>query len=364
MVSLASRSDTMASDTMAGWEAVNAALAAARAEVLAAAPDSAIAAEGETYLMRVLTACLNDAFLSHLFTESGLTRVLPVRGGPNPDYKMAVATLDQTRRYRLDGWLNNSERVGVGIYSFGPGGSANISSYVAIDRDSVESGFSVDIATDAQGPRALAIRPDARVLMIRILHRDPCGAPARLVLSGGPPFSDLTQAQGNADAALRHVAQTLLRSIRSFLEWSAVTSAAVNRFHAETPSLAQTVQGDPDTTYFLGSFNLKHGEWLEVTMPAGIPGYWSLHAYNYWCESLPGAGVGDDSCITEADGTVRIDVGPTAGGDAPNRVDTRGRERGALICRFIGATQVTVPATVVRTAIKPAEKRGRHADGH
>ena len=360
MLLLASPSDTMASDTMAGWEAVNAALAAARAEVLAAAPDSAIAAEGETYVMRVLSACLNDAFLSHLFNESGLARVLPVRGGPNPDYKMAVAPLDQTRRYRLDGWLNNSERVGAGIYSFGPGGSANISSYLAIDRDSVESGgrFSVDIATDAQGPRALAIRPDARALMIRILHRDPCGAPARLVLTGGPPFSDLTLVQGTADAALRQVAQTLLRSIRIFLEWSAVTSAAVNRFHAETPSMAQTVQGDPDTIYFLASFNLKHGEWLEVTMPAGIPGYWSLHAYNYWCESLPGAGVGDNSCIAEADGTIRIDVGPTAGGDAPNRVDTQGRERGALICRFIGATQVTVPATVVRTDIKHTEKPG------
>jgi hypothetical protein len=84
-------------------------------------------------------------------------------------------------------------------------------------------------------------------------------------------------------------------------------------------------------------------------MPAGIPGYWSLHAYNYWCESLPGAGVGDSNGIAEADGSIRIAVGPAAGGDASNWVDTLGRRRGALICRFIGAKNVPVPTTLVRS---------------
>jgi hypothetical protein len=346
------------SDVLTGWEAVNVAVRTARAEVLAAAPDPVIGAEGDAYIMRVLTTCLNDAFLGHFFTESGLARALPTRGGPNPDYRMAHAAIDPARRYCLEGRLNDSERVGVGLYSFGQGGSANISDYVAFDRTSVDADgrFAVDIATDANGPRALTIRPGARVVMVRTLHRDPAGDPARLAITGGPPIRDLTLAQGSADAALERVAQTLLSSIRTFLEWSAVTSAAINTFHAETPHMAQGVQGDPDTIYFLGSFNLGEGEWLEVTVPAGIPGYWSLHAYNYWCESLPGAGVGDNNCIAEADGGIRIAVGPTAGGDAPNRIDTLGRRRGALICRVIGATKIAVPTTEVRSNAKHIEK--------
>ena len=84
------------SDSMEGWEAVNAAVAAARAEITAAAPDAVIAAEGEAYVMRILATCLNDAFLGHLFTDSGLARALPTRGGPNPDYRMAYAPLDQS----------------------------------------------------------------------------------------------------------------------------------------------------------------------------------------------------------------------------------------------------------------------------
>jgi Protein of unknown function (DUF1254) len=343
---------------MEGWKAVNEAVAAARAEVAAAAPNPAIAAEGEAYVMRILATCLNDAFLGHLLTDSGLARALPTRGGPNPDYRMAYAPLDHARRYRLEGRLNDSERVGIGLYSFGPGGSANICDYAAFDHASVndDGRFALDIATDAAGPRALTIGPDARVVMIRTLHRDPSGDPARLVLTGGPPIRDLTLAQGSANAALAQVAQNLLGSIRTFLEWSAVTSAADNGFHPETPKMTQGVQGDPDTIYFLGSFNLKEGEWLEVTLPAGITGYWSLHAYNYWCESLPGAGVGDNNCIAEADGSICIAVGPEAR-EAPNRVDTLGRARGALICRFIGATQVTAPTSVVRSQFSAGEGR-------
>jgi len=118
--------------------------------------------------------------------------------------------------------------------------------------------------------------------------------------------------------------------------------------------MAQSVQGDPDTVYFLGSFNLSRGEWLQVTLPAGTSRYWSLHAYNHWCEPLPGAGVGDNNCLPDADGSIRIALGPEAG-DAPNRVDTLGRGRGALICRFIGATDVTVPRTLVRPSAKSGE---------
>jgi hypothetical protein len=331
------------------WEAVNAAVATAQAEVAAAAPDAATAVEGAAYVMRVLATCLNDAFLTHVLTEDGLTRALPTRGGPNPDYRMMHAPLDPTRRYRLEGWLNGSERAGIGLYSFSPGGAADLSTYAAFDRTSTDAHghFTLDIAAGATGPGTLAILPGARVLMIRILHRAPGAIPARLILHGAPPVQNLTLAQGSTEAALAQAARSLTNSIRQFLEWSAVTSAAANSFHAQTPAMAQGMQGDPDTTYFLGSYNLAEGEWLEVTMPAGIPGYWSLHAYNHWCEALPSAGLGDNACTPEADGRIRIAIGPAQGGDAPNRIDTLGRTRGALICRIIGAPHVPVPQTTL-----------------
>jgi hypothetical protein len=337
-----------------GWDSVSAAIATARAEVAAAAPDAATAAEGEAYVARILTTCLADAFVAHLLVENGFGRALPTRGGPNPDYRMLFAPIDPARRYRVEGELNASERVGIGTYSFGPGGSADISAYAAFDASSIdgEGRFALDIAVDASGPGALPILPDARSILVRVLHRDPQGEPARVTLAGGPPIRDLTLAQGSTEAALGQVARSLLGSIRTFLEWSAVTSSAKNGFHAETPPMAQTVQGDPDTIYFLGSYDLAEGQWLEVTLPAGIPGYWSLHAYNHWCESLPGASMGDNVAVAEPDGSIRIAIGPRAWGDIPNRIDTLGRLRGALIVRIIGAGAVAVPRTSVNGRVR------------
>lgn len=48
----------MTDSVSAAWHEVNAAVATARAEVIAAAPDAATAAEGEAYVARTLATCL------------------------------------------------------------------------------------------------------------------------------------------------------------------------------------------------------------------------------------------------------------------------------------------------------------------
>lgn len=330
-----------------GWQALSEAVATARAEIAAAAPDAATAVEGEAYVMRVLGGCLNDAFLGHHFVEDGFTRALPVRGGPNPDYRMLHAGLDPARRYRLEGILNGSERVGVGVYAFGKGGSTDLLAYTAFDAASADAAgrFALDIAADATGPGTLTIPAGARVVMTRTLHRDATAAPARLRLQGGDPVRDLALAMGSTEAATGRVAGAMLSAVRTFLEWSKVTGEAANRFYAETPDMAQGVVGDPGTIYFLGGYQLAEGEWLEIVLPGDIPGYWSIHAYNHWCEGLPGAGVGDHVAVADTDGRVRIAVGLSVGGHLPNVIDTLGRRRGALIARFIGAKSVGVPET-------------------
>src|SRR5262245_43536688 len=98
-----------------GWEALTQAVLDARALIGAAAPDESVAAEGDAYVTRLAASSLSDATLGHLLLENGLSRPLPTRGGPNPDYIMRYAPIDQARRYRLTGRLNGSERVGVGL---------------------------------------------------------------------------------------------------------------------------------------------------------------------------------------------------------------------------------------------------------
>ncbi len=325
------------------------AVAAARSELLAAAPDSASAAEAETYLMRVMTGCLNDAFLSHLLTTSGLTRALPTKGAPNPDYLVYHAGIDATRCYQLTGSLNESERVGVGLYSFTAAGMAVLAGYASFDRTSVgaDGHFALKLAADAVGSGKLPITPACRVVIVRILHRDPQGSPCALTLTGGVQ-RNLANATGAVESALSQAGQATLRGVKQFIEWSRQTSANPNRFILPPPGMAAEVQGDPDTVYGLGYYHLAAGEWLEASIPPQLTGYWSLHAYNHWCESLPGTGIHDRNATRDPDGRIRVHIGPTLPQAISNRIDTMARQRGVLIFRAIGAPDMQLPRVHVR----------------
>lgn len=323
----------------AGWQALNEAIATARAEIAAVAPDAETTAEGEAYVARVLASQLAGAVLGHLLVEDGLARALPTHGGPNPDYLMRHTGVSMDSRLRLKGELNASERVGVGLYKFDATGTAFEVGYQAFDRN-----FAIDIAPDGD----LAITPEARALLIRTLHRAPGEPAARLSLEGAPRPGGLALTGGSIDAALGFVARGLVATVRQFLEWTRVTSANPNRFAPAPEHLAAAVQGDPDTAYYLGYYELGEGEWLEAAMPEGVGGYWSVHAYNHWTENLQTQGAHDRNATTDADGRIRLRIGPDLPADLANRIDTAGRRRGMLICRIIGSPVSAPPETHLR----------------
>jgi len=332
-----------------GWEALARAVEEANALVTAAAPDAATAAEGEAYVTRVMAAGLGGAVLGHLFRQDGLSRALPCYGGPNPDYIMRFAPVDPAGRYRIEGRLNGSERVGIGLYTYGPTGAPLIAGYAAFDATNcaADGSFAIDIGEGAEAQGGLPIQPGTRVMLARVLHRDAGSDPAHLRFTGGAPDTGLALAMGSNDAALAFVAKSLGNNVREYLKWTQAARALTNRLDLAPPELTATVQGDADTQYFLGGFDLAPDEWLDVTMPAGMPGYWSLHAYNVWYEHLQVPGAHDRNTVAEADGTVRIAVGPKLPENAANRIDTLGRSKGAFVCRIIGGVSAA-PQAVVR----------------
>src|SRR5690606_11739515 len=132
------------------------------------------------------------------------------------------------------GRLNGSERVGIGLYRFGATGTAFEGGYAAFDADTAGPGGRSALALSARaaGPGRLAIPPEARALLVRILHLDPEGEPAQLRLEGPSPPSGLALTTGSSDGALGFVASNLVKIIEQFLEWTRVTSARPNRIEA------------------------------------------------------------------------------------------------------------------------------------
>ncbi|WP_159981334.1 MULTISPECIES: hypothetical protein [unclassified Novosphingobium] len=336
----------------AGWEALQVAVAQAREEIAAHATDADMLAQGDAYVMRVVSASLADAFLGHLLNNDGLSRALPSRGGPNPHYLMDSARIDPARRYALTGRLNASERVGIGLYALDANSSLLEVGYSTFDRTNTgEDGeFRLDMAAHASGPSTLAIPPACRLILVRTLHRADGQPAAQLRLEGGDAASGLALATGSADGALARVAQGTIASVREYLRWTRAVASKPNCLDIAPPELAATVQGDRDTQYYLGYFDLRPGEWLEVSMPSGLPGYWSLHAYNHWFESLQIEGAHDRNTICDADGLIQVRVGPDIPSKLPNRMETTGLSCGALICRIIGNHDGEVPCARVMTS--------------
>lgn len=331
-----------------GWEALSQAAAEARARIAAEAPDAEVAAEGEAYVARVMAAGLGSAVLGHLFMQDGLASALPCYGGPNPDYIMRYSPVNPAGAYRLEGRLNGSERVGVGLYSYTASGAPLGTGYASFEHGDCapDGSFALDLGEAARNSGGLAIPPGTQVMLVRVLHRDPDSEPARLRFTGASSPGGLALATGSADGALSFVARALVNNVGEYLKWTAAARTLANRLDVAPAELTATVQGDPDTRYSLGGFDLRDGEWLEVTIPRQGEGYWSLHAYNFWYEHLQTPGVHDRNASPRDDGCTQIAVGPALPKHLPNRIDTRGRSRGALVCRM--NSDGDSPTTVVR----------------
>jgi hypothetical protein len=286
--------------------------------------------------------------LGHLFQQDGLSRALPCHGGPNPDYIMRFAPVDAAGHFRLQGKLNGSERVGVGLYSYAANGAPLAAGYATFDRTNcaADGSFALDLGGGESAGTGLRILPGTRVMLVRVLHRDSASEPASLRFTGGAAQRGLVLATGSTDGALAFVARSLANNVREYLKWTAAARMLPNRLDTAPPELAEAVQGDPDTQYFLGGFDLAEAEWLEVTMPRNISGYWSLHAYNYWYEHLQTRGIHDRNARPGDDGHIRIAVGPRLPDSPDNRIDTLGRRRGSFVCRIIGEGEC--PTAVVR----------------
>lgn len=238
--------------------------------------------------------------------------------------------------------------MAVGLYTYGANGAPIIAGHTAFDTGNCgpDGRFSLDLGESSGG---LPIPAGVRVMLVRVLHRNPDQEPASLRFTGASPEAGLALATGSNDGALAFVARSIGNNVREYLKWMKAAQALPNRFDEAPEELTETVQGDGDTQYYLGGYDLAEDEWLDVTMPVGLPAYWSLHAYNVWYEHLQVSGVHDQNAIAGPDGVIRIGVGPKVPDSVENKIDTLERRKGAFICRIIGGGQC--PQAVVRKLV-------------
>ena len=334
-------------DLAKSWEEFCDLLRDAGRQVLDASPDDDFdRAEGLRYVTR-----LASNFLKANLEEADPARAILSQSGvkiglDNPDYAYGGARLSPRFEYRLRGRLNDAHSIRMGAFSGGLGtpeglirDSYLVTEDLALDGDGC---FEVAISTDPQSGPWLAMKDGTNALTIRqtLLDR-PNQVPAEFVLertdAGGPPQP---VDPGRLSDALGRAGFTVAAVVGQFLGWTASFAAHPHEIRPIDPELLAFAQGDPDTSYNYGYYDLGPDvAWIIEFEPPECE-YWNIQLGNHWLESLDfeyyPTNLNHHTAVVEDDGTVRVVVARRDPGH-PNWLDTAGHARGGLALRWVGA---------------------------
>lgn len=334
-------------DLANSWEDFCDALRDAGRQVLDASPDDDFdRAEGLRYVTR-----LAANFLKANLEESDPARAMLNQSGvkiglDNPDYAYGGARLSPRFDYRLRGRLNDAHSIRMGAFSGGLGTPEGLirDSYLTTEELALDDDgcFEVAISTEPHSGPWLAMKEGTNSLNVRqtLLDR-PNQTPAELTLertdAGSPPEpidpERLAEALGRAGFTVAAV-------VGQFLGWTASFAAHTHEVRPIDPQLLAFAQGDPDTSYNYGYYDLGPDEaWIIEFEPPECE-YWNIQLGNHWLESLDfeyyRTSLNHHTAAVEDDGTVRVVVARRDPGH-PNWLDTAGHGRGGLALRWVGA---------------------------
>ncbi len=334
-------------DLANSWEEFCDMLRDAGRQVLDAAPDDDFdRAEGLRYVTRLAANFLKANLEESDPARAILNQVGVKIGLDNPDYAYGGARLSPRFDYRLRGRLNDAHSIRMGAFSGGlgtPGGlicdSYLTTEELALDDDGC---FEVAISTEPQSGPWLAMKEGTNSLNVRqtLLDR-PNQTPAELTLertdAGSPPEPiDPERLAG----ALGRAGFTVAAVVGQFLGWTDSFAAHTPEVRPIDPQLLAFAQGDPDTSYNYGYYELGPDEaWIIEFEPPECE-YWNIQLGNHWLESLDfeyyRTSLNHHTAAVEDDGTVRVVVARRDPGH-PNWLDTAGHSRGGLALRWVGA---------------------------
>ena len=113
----------------------------------------------------------------------------------------------------------------------------------------------------------------------------------------------------------------------------------------------QAAGGDPKICYLHGYYDFCKDEYLEITTNIPDCEYWNFQLENYWMESLDyrhyPIHINKSSAILNSDNTLTINVSHHHI-NMENNLITEGRNNGAMLLRWIGASTYPIPTVEIK----------------
>ena len=347
-------------DNADAWETFTASLQRAGVLIREASPDDPLdRAEGERYLARLTRWAIGTLVEQADTAHPVFGWESPKIGGDNPDYLYGSVSISGSLEYEVTCRANDAYRIGIGTYAGGLGTSSGLrcTGYLSTEdlREESDGSLRIQVACDERDGNWLPMHADSTSILIRetVLDRRSqrpadfdivCVADTATVSMPSPDPADLARRVAAAGLTVEAV-------VAQFLTWTARLAAQPNTLRPLDPDLLEQAQGDRDTRYYNGYFELRDGEALVIDVDPGPCDYWNLQLANHWLESLDflhlRTHVNNATAERSPDGKARVVVASTDPG-AVNWLETGGHGRGCLAMRVVRGIRDPVIATSVQ----------------
>jgi hypothetical protein len=321
-------------------------------------------AEGLRYLTRLLRAGLeshvesSDPRYPRFYQLANETIKI---GNDNPDNLYHNANLSGAHRYRIEGRRGTVPYLSFITYGGGyeTDGSMRPTGQLDLDPSACEpdGSFAITLACERQPRLWLPMQPHTKTMVVRQTFQDRSQeTPASYRITCLDPDAPDTLRVADIEPALQRAAAFVAGTANLFVDWMRRFETHTNALPPNDQALCQQAGGDANIHYHNSRWQLGPDEALlvEVTPPECTT--WNLQLGNFWMESLDyrhhRIHVNKFTADYEADGSVRIliahrDPGPRF----PNWLDTCEHSQGAMLFRYVGASEYPAIATrVVRFA--------------
>ncbi|MEH6582077.1 MAG: DUF1214 domain-containing protein [Halioglobus sp.] len=344
------------------WNAFCDQLRDAGQQVLENAPESDLdRAEGFRYLARLTSHALGRFMERPDPTRPHIGYNAPRIGGDNPDFLYGSCTITGSCEYVIRGNRQQAFNIGIGSYYGGLGSGKGLlcSGYLLLNDLEVDDqgDFEIQVSVKEKSGNWLPLLEESNSILIRQTVLDRAGnTPASLsieCLDAAAVARPVEALRPEAfEKSLQLAGLFVGGVVGQFLHWTNTFKERTNEIHPIDPALLAFAQGDPNTSYNNGYFDLADGEVLEVELSPPVCEYWNLQVANHWLESLDyldyRTHYNHSNAAVDTDGKVRLVIAKTDPG-VVNWIDTAGHDRGCIALRWIKAeSDATVNTRVLR----------------
>ena len=318
-------------------------------------------AEGYRYLLRLMRLSL-EMNLEHSNPSTpsfyNLSHETAKIGADNPDNIYLNANIDGRQSYEIYGNVGESNYLSFGLKENRYSQDGTMISLGEIDmRDmtvDASGDFILYLGNQGESKNFLPLPKNANMLIVRQTYEN------RISQTHAKINIKTTSSQATPELLTSAKLETQLNQSLAFVSGTASTFVKwvhefKNNHRNQLPmgdqAFFQAAGGDPKICYLHGYYDFCKDEYLEITTNIPDCEYWNFQLENYWMESLDyrhyPIHINKSSAILNSDNTLTINVSHHHI-SMENYLITEGRNNGAMLLRWIGASTYPIPTVEIK----------------